>query len=73
MCTKSSTDRDDPRRLMPYTEMLEPMRATLRSDSVEPSDEKSSTDKTDPRRMELKIEKVEPILAKLRTDSAEPK
>jgi hypothetical protein len=47
---KSKTERELPRRCMPYKEIVEPMRKKLRKDKVDPRWRKSNTDMADPKR-----------------------
>jgi hypothetical protein len=47
-CTKSKTDRAEPKSVMPNTEIPEPRRAKLRRDKVLPKLKKSNKDMDDP-------------------------
>lgn len=50
---KSKTDKEEPKRPMPYIEMDEPFRVKHRKDTVEPKETKSKIDKELPKVTQL--------------------
>jgi hypothetical protein len=60
MWKKSSTDMEDPRRAIPKTDNVEPIRGILRSEREDPTWAKSRTDSADAKRLTPKTAKVEP-------------
>jgi len=69
---KSNTDKDAPRRAIPYTESDDPMRKKVLRDSEDANCMKSNTDKDEPRRPMPYTDKEEPKRAKPRSDIEEP-
>jgi len=61
--TKSSTDKEDPKRTPVKTDSLLPTLQYDRIDIAAPSEEKSITDKPDPKRAMPQSETAEPIRA----------
>jgi hypothetical protein len=58
--TISKTEIEEPRRAIPYTDRLAPIREKRRRDSEEAMLTKSSTDSDDPKRAKPNTDKVDP-------------
>jgi hypothetical protein len=58
--TKSSTDKDAPKRVMPYIDSVDPTRIKDRNDSEDPKVQKSSTDIDEPRSAIPKMDIADP-------------
>jgi hypothetical protein len=70
---KSKTETEDPRRVMPKTDMELPMRMNLLRESEEPNCAKSRTDRDAPKRVIPYTDIVEPMRTNDLRDRDEPK
>jgi len=68
---KSIRAKDDPKRVHPKTEKVEPMRNKLRSDMDDPRCNKSSNANEEPNRVQPTSEIVDPTRRKPRIDKEE--
>lgn len=72
MCTKSSTDREEPSRIIPNTATDDPSRRYDRRDRADPMCTKSKTASEDPKRDMPYTDTVLPIREKERKESVDP-
>jgi hypothetical protein len=70
---KSKTDREEPSRAIPYTDIEDPMRINVLRDKEEAKCTKSNTDKEEPRRDMPYTDKLEPKRAKVLNDNEAPR